>query len=69
NLSLVYANPVEGDRFYVKSENLENAKLFNFSGLCVFSGSIGKDGLFIGDLPKGIYLLNIGKRSEKVILK
>lgn len=69
NETFVYSNPVEGDRFYIKSEKQEEAKLYNFSGICVFSGTVGKEGVFVGNLPKGIYLFLIGNHREKVILK
>jgi hypothetical protein len=64
----VYPNPFT-NRIVVKSDKTQTLKLFTVSGQCVANHQIseGENCIDTSTLPRGLYILQIGKKSMKIV--
>lgn len=61
---------VKGDRVQVLKSKGKVLKVYNITGVCVMQYRVdSNDAIFRLDLPKGIYILALGRETRKIVLR
>ncbi|WP_027378125.1 reprolysin-like metallopeptidase [Kaistella palustris] len=63
----VYPNPVKGNVLHLTNPESMDFQIFDMSGKLIYSGKISDNAVAVGKLPKGVYLLQVGKVSKRFI--
>ena len=63
----IYPNPVKGNVLNISNADSKEFKIYDMSGKMIQSGEISENKVQINDLPKGVYLLQVGKNSKRFI--
>jgi uncharacterized repeat protein (TIGR01451 family) len=64
----VYPNPIENERLFVHTSTLSHVKLINSYGEIVIDTPPFSEGWDISHLAKGVYIVEVENKREKVIL-
>ena len=65
----VYPNPLSGSDLFIKNADSDDFRLFDMSGKLIKSGKIENESINVNSLPKGVYLIQVGKTSKRFIKK
>ena len=63
----IYPNPVKGNVLNISNADSKEFKIYDMSGKMIQSGEISENKVQTNDLPKGVYLLQVGKNSKRFI--
>ncbi len=63
----VYPNPLKGNVLHISNADSTDFKIFDMSGKLISSGIISEGEVKVNNLPKGVYIIQVGKISKRFI--
>ena len=63
----IYPNPVKGNVLNISNADSSDFSIYDLSGKQINSGKISDNAVNVNGLPKGVYLIKVGKTSKKFI--
>lgn len=63
----VYPNPVKGDALHVSNASGNDYAVFDMSGKLIYAGTLNNNEASVQSLPKGVYLIKVGKESRRFV--
>ena len=63
----IYPNPVAGSVLNISNNETDDFRIFDMSGKLITAGAFKGNAVNVGNLPKGVYIIQIGKVSKRFI--